>query len=116
MEVLHVSDNLQQQRLWHNPQESLDSPIDRRSDYYRQRARQKRPPQLQASSAAPPAQRLLTAPNVLTFLRVLLVRRTPVSGKSSEASIAVPHRPAMPHWATPCTACCSVFCPQSGSL
>ena len=66
MHVLHVLCNT---RYWCIPQESLDSPIDRRSDYYRKRARQKR----QASSSTPPAQRLLTAPNVLTFLRVLLV-------------------------------------------
>ena len=53
-------------------QESLDSPIDRRSDYYRQRAREERPSGVlqQKSSQAQP---LLTAPNALTFLRVLLV-------------------------------------------
>lgn len=53
-------------------QESLDSPIDRRSDYYRQRAREGLPPgvvQQQQGQAQP----LLTAPNALTFLRVLLV-------------------------------------------
>lgn len=54
-------------------QESLSSPIDRRSDYYRQRAReQQQQPQSQASQSAKP-QPLLTAPNVLTFLRLLLV-------------------------------------------
>jgi CDP-diacylglycerol--glycerol-3-phosphate 3-phosphatidyltransferase len=54
-------------------QESLDSPIDRRSDYYRQRAREERPPPLQPQPARGQAQPLLTLPNVLTFLRVLLV-------------------------------------------
>ncbi|EIE19561.1 CDP-diacylglycerol--glycerol-3-phosphate 3-phosphatidyltransferase [Coccomyxa subellipsoidea C-169] len=55
-----------------SPEESLDSPIDRRSDYYRQRAREERPSgvlQQQSRQAQP----LLTAPNLLTFLRVLLV-------------------------------------------
>ena len=52
-------------------QESLSSPIDRRSDYYRQRAReQQSQPQSQQSSKPQP---LLTAPNVLTFMRLLLV-------------------------------------------
>ncbi len=53
-------------------QESLSSPIDRRSDYYRQRAREQQQPQSQASSNARP-QPLLTAPNVLTFARLLMV-------------------------------------------
>jgi hypothetical protein len=48
------------------PQESLDSPIDRRSDYYRQTARQ-------APPARPPRQPLVTIPNVLTFIRLFLV-------------------------------------------
>lgn len=53
-------------------QESLSSPIDRRSDYYRQRARQQQQqPQSQAASSGP--QPLLTAPNVLTFARLLMV-------------------------------------------
>lgn len=52
-------------------QESLSSPIDRRSDYYRQRAREQQP-QSQAAAHAKP-QSLLTAPNVLTFLRLLMV-------------------------------------------
>jgi len=52
-------------------QESLSSPIDRRSDYYRQRAREQQlQPQSQQSSKPQP---LLTAPNVLTFMRLLLV-------------------------------------------
>ncbi|CAL5228181.1 g11263 [Coccomyxa viridis] len=54
-------------------QESLSSPIDRRSDYYRQRAReQQQQPQSQAGSSSKP-QPLLTAPNVLTFARLLMV-------------------------------------------
>ncbi len=48
-------------------QESLDSPIDRRSDYYRQTARQT------SKSHRPPRQPLVTLPNVLTFIRLLLV-------------------------------------------
>ena len=52
-------------------QESLSSPIDRRSDYYRQRAREQQPA-VQGSQGAKP-QPLLTAPNVLTFLRLLMV-------------------------------------------
>ena len=52
-------------------QESLSSPIDRRSDYYRQRAREQQPQSQAAASAKP--QPLLTAPNVLTFLRLLMV-------------------------------------------
>lgn len=52
-------------------QESLSSPIDRRSDYYRQRAREQQPT-AQGSQGAKP-QPLLTAPNVLTFLRLLMV-------------------------------------------
>ncbi|KAK9821443.1 hypothetical protein WJX81_007458 [Elliptochloris bilobata] len=50
-------------------QESLDSPIDRRSDYYRQRAREE-------PASAPPGpalQPLLTAPNALTIFRIVLV-------------------------------------------
>lgn len=74
-------------------QESLDSPIDRRSDYYRQRAREEQPPPLLAAAASaaaagktassgpvhnglsssPVPQPLLTAPNILTFARVLMV-------------------------------------------
>lgn len=53
-------------------QESLDSPIDRRSDYYRQRAREERPLAVLQQQKTQP-QPLLTAPNTLTFLRVLLV-------------------------------------------
>ena len=52
-------------------QESLSSPIDRRSDYYRQRAREQQPQSQAAANAKP--QPLLTAPNVLTFLRLLMV-------------------------------------------
>ena len=52
-------------------QESLSSPIDRRSDYYRQRAREQQPHSQAAANAKP--QPLLTAPNVLTFLRLLMV-------------------------------------------
>ena len=48
-------------------QESFDSPIDRRSDYYRQRAR------CSDASEPPQPQDLLTIPTVLTLLRVLLV-------------------------------------------
>ena len=55
----------------HAAQESLSSPIDRRSDYYRQRAREQQPQSQAAASAKP--QPLLTAPNVLTFLRLLMV-------------------------------------------
>ena len=52
-------------------QESLSSPIDRRSDYYRQRVREQQlQPQSQAGSSPQP---LLTAPNVLTFARLLMV-------------------------------------------
>ena len=52
-------------------QESLSSPIDRRSDYYRQRARaQQLQPQRQQDGRPQP---LLTAPNVLTFARLLMV-------------------------------------------
>ena len=54
-------------------QESLDSPIDRRSDYYRQRAREQRPPGAAVQQAPLEPQPLLTVPNALTFLRVLLV-------------------------------------------
>ena len=48
-------------------QESFDSPIDRRSDYYRRSVR------LQ-NEAHPQPEPLLTAPNVLTFLRVRMLR------------------------------------------
>jgi len=48
-------------------QESFDSPIDRRSDYYRRSVR------LQ-NEAHPQPEPLLTAPNVLTFLRVRRLR------------------------------------------
>ena len=51
-----------------NPQESLDSPIDRRSDYYRQAARH-----VAADQKRHQPQPLLTPPNILTFLRILLV-------------------------------------------
>lgn len=53
----------------------MDSPIDRRSDYYRQRARER------SATAAPvpgmqhARQPLLTAPNALTFARVLMVQQ-----------------------------------------
>lgn len=50
-------------------QESLDSPIDRRSDYYRQRAREVR--RVPAVEIEP--QRLLNIPNFLTFARLILV-------------------------------------------
>ena len=49
-------------------QESLDSPIDRRSAYYREQALEL----LQRKGALKP-QRMMTPPNLLTFLRVLLV-------------------------------------------
>ena len=52
------------------PQESFDSPIDRRSDYYRQRAREEEPPGEPPDAELQP---LLTAPNVLTLLRIGLV-------------------------------------------
>ncbi|MEW5304616.1 MAG: hypothetical protein WDW38_009827 [Sanguina aurantia] len=51
------------------PEENFASPIDRRSDYYRQQARK-------GSSSAhqkPLRQPLMTIPNVLTFFRLLLV-------------------------------------------
>ena len=51
------------------PQESFDSPIDRRSDYYRQRARGEPPGEPPDAELQP----LLTAPNVLTLLRIALV-------------------------------------------
>ena len=51
-------------------QESFDSPIDRRSDYYRQRAREDPPPGEPPDAELQP---LLTAPNVLTLLRIALV-------------------------------------------
>jgi hypothetical protein len=54
-------------------QESLDSPIDRRSDYYRQRAREERSPGAPGAPAAPALQPLLTPPNALTLLRIVLV-------------------------------------------
>lgn len=90
------------------PQESMDSPIDRRSDYYRQRARQKRPAQPQATSSGPPAQRLLTAPNVLTFLRVLLVRRACLgTAFKGTHSFKRPPTACMRHClASLCSACC----------
>ena len=50
-------------------QESLDSPIDRRSDYYRRSALLQ---QFQGG-ALPPPQPLLTPPNVCTLARVALV-------------------------------------------
>ena len=49
------------------PQESLDSPIDRRSDFYRREARRKGEPR------PPKQQRLLTWPNILTLFRVVFV-------------------------------------------
>ena len=49
-------------------QESFDSPIDRRSDYYRVAALQER-----AARRALQPQPLLTPPNVCTFARVLMV-------------------------------------------
>lgn len=52
-----------------SPQESFDSPIDRRSDYYRQRAREEPPSDPPDAELQP----LLTAPNVLTLLRIALV-------------------------------------------
>ena len=53
-------------------EESFDSPIDRRSDYYRQQAWQHRT-HGKASPAAPQRQPLLTLPNVLTLMRLVLV-------------------------------------------
>ena len=53
------------------PQESFDSPIDRRSDYYRQRVREGSGPSAQQTLAKP--QPLLTPPNVLTLFRIALV-------------------------------------------
>ncbi|KAK9806079.1 hypothetical protein WJX72_000337 [[Myrmecia] bisecta] len=47
-------------------QESLDSPIDRRSDYYRQQARQKK-------RVIQQPQPLMTLPNILTFFRIVLI-------------------------------------------
>lgn len=44
------------------PQESLVSPIDRRSDFYRQQARH-------IAHPTPERQPLMTIPNVLTFFR-----------------------------------------------
>ena len=52
-------------------QESLSSPIDRRSDYYRHTAREQQPHSQAVANAKP--QSLLTAPNVLTLLRLLMV-------------------------------------------
>lgn len=46
--------------------ESFDSPIDRRSDVYRKKARE-------ISKVHPPPQPLLTIPNILTFFRLVLV-------------------------------------------
>ena len=54
-------------------EESFDSPIDRRSDYYRQQAWQHRTHGGKASPAAPQRQPLLTLPNVLTLMRLVLV-------------------------------------------
>lgn len=52
-------------------EESFDSPIDRRSDYYRQQAWQHK---VQGKvQAAPKRQPLVTLPNVLTFLRLIMV-------------------------------------------
>jgi hypothetical protein len=53
-------------------EESFDSPIDRRSDYYRQQAWQHRT-HGKASPAAPQRQPLLTLPNLLTLMRLVLV-------------------------------------------
>ena len=50
-------------------QESLDSPIDRRSAYYRASRRA----QAELEAEHPPPQPLLTPPNILTMLRVFLV-------------------------------------------
>jgi hypothetical protein len=50
-------------------QESLDSPIDRRSDYYRRKAREEGKP-LEVEIQP---QRLLNVPNILTFSRLILV-------------------------------------------
>lgn len=50
------------------PQESFDSPIDRRSDYYRQKVREG--PSAQAPAKPQP---LITPPNVLTLFRIALV-------------------------------------------
>jgi len=56
-------------------QESLDSFIDRRSAYYRasRRAEQEAAAQAEQEAALPPPQPLLTPPNILTLLRVVLV-------------------------------------------
>ena len=56
-------------------QENFTSPIDRRADYYRQRAREDADPK-QAdilTGRLPPAQPLLTIPNALTIFRIALV-------------------------------------------
>lgn len=52
-------------------QDSLDSPIDRRSDLYRQQARQllKEHPEIATRKPQP----LFTIPNILTFFRIILV-------------------------------------------
>lgn len=49
------------------PFESFDSPLDRRSEVYRHQAR------LHPVAPQPPPQPLVTIPNVLTFLRLILV-------------------------------------------
>ncbi len=51
----------------------MDSPIDRRSDYYRQRAREERPPGSASAPAEPALQPLLNTPNTLTLFRIVLV-------------------------------------------
>ena len=53
----------------HTLQESLYSDIDRRSAYYRATRRAEQ----EAEAAHPPPQPLLTPPNILTLLRVVLV-------------------------------------------
>ena len=56
-------------------QENFTSPIDRRADYYRQRAREEVDPSQSEvlTGKLPPAQPLLTIPNALTIFRIALV-------------------------------------------
>lgn len=65
-------DQIKRVPLFHvTSSESFDSPIDRRSDYYRQRVREGSGPLAQRPAAKP--QPLLTPPNVLTLFRIALV-------------------------------------------
>ncbi|KAK9811969.1 hypothetical protein WJX73_004184 [Symbiochloris irregularis] len=66
------SEEIKRVPLFHvTSSESFDSPIDRRSDYYRQKVREGSGPLTERSPAQP--QRLLTPPNVLTLFRIALV-------------------------------------------